>query len=94
MAESPDAAQRLLLSCLNEDRPERLSPEHLMLILRMAREKGCHIGVTYIMRELGYADPQPIDPKDELTDLLRQYLEQKKGSDRLEQRIERLRSVA
>ena len=30
-----DAAQRHLLACLNEDKPERLSPEQLVLLMRM-----------------------------------------------------------
>lgn len=96
-----DAAQRHLLACLNEDKPERLSPDHLMLVLRMARDKGHHGAFAHMCALLGYAEPQPINPKDELTELLREYLEAKKQEAGKSERIERaiasmqqLRSVA
>jgi hypothetical protein len=91
---TPDAAHRLLLSCLNEDRPERLTPEQFMLILRMSREKGCHIGVTYLMRELGYADPQPVEPLDEFAELQRQFNESVRVQARMVERMERLATPA
>jgi len=72
---SPDAAQRLLLDCLNEDRASRLSPEQVMLVLRMARDRGCHVGMQYIASELSYAEPQPIEPKDAADVLRRQILD-------------------
>lgn len=84
-----DAAQRHLLACLNEDKPERLSPDHLMLVLRMARDKGHHGAFAHMCALLGYAEPQPINPKDELTELLRDYLETKKQDDMKAARIER-----
>ena len=71
---SPDAAHRLLLGCLNEDRPERLSPDQVVFVLRLARERGCHIGAAYLMRQLGYADPVPVEPRDEMADLQRHFL--------------------
>lgn len=84
-----DAAQRHLLACLNEDKPERLSPDHLMLLLRMARDKGHHSAFAQMCSLLGYAEPQPINPKDELTELLREYLESKKTENEKATRIER-----
>lgn len=87
---APDAAHRLLLSCLNEDRPERLCPEQLLLILRMAREKGCHVGIAYILRELGYAEPQPVEPRDEMAELQRSYIESVQQQAKLAARMERL----
>lgn len=84
-----DAAQRHLLACLNEDKPERLSPDHLMLLLRLARDKGYHGAFAQMCALLGYAEPQPINPKDELTELLREYLEAKKVEGEKSARIER-----
>lgn len=84
------AAQRFLIDCLTEDRPARLSPEHLLLLLRIARERGVHDGMAYLSAALGYAEPQPVDPKDELSDLLRQNLEAHKEGQRRQERIERL----
>jgi hypothetical protein len=87
---APEAAHRLLLSCLNDDRPERLSPEQLMFVLRMGRERGVHVGITYILRELGYADPQPVEPVDELAELQRHYIDSVQQQVRLAARMERL----
>lgn len=84
-----DAAQRHLLACLNEDKPERLTPDHLMLVLRMARDKGHHSAFAHMCSLLGYSEPQPINPKDELAELLRDYLEAKKHDDDKSARIER-----
>lgn len=70
-----ESAQRLLLDCLNEDRPAKLSPEQVVLILRLARERGFHGGIGYMLSNLGYAPTNPIEPKDEAADLLRQVIE-------------------
>lgn len=96
---TPEAAQRLLLDCLNEDRPAKLSPEQVLFVLRLSREKGCHVGINFIAESLGYAEPVPIDPRDELTELLRQSNELRAQLLRSSERIERLvtpamRSVA
>jgi hypothetical protein len=85
-----DAAQRHLLACLNEDKPERLCPDDLLHLLRLARAVGCHSGVEYIAEALGYAKPQPIEPKDELGDLLRQYLQQRDQDKNRDERLQRL----
>lgn len=68
-----DEARRLLLDCLNPDRPHRLDPETLLLLLRIAREKGIHLAVSWILSSLGYAPPQPIEPEDQQAELIRQF---------------------
>lgn len=64
-------AQNLLLACLNNDRPEKLSPDQAMFIARKAKEKGCHIAINFICTSLGYSIPTPIEPKDEMAELLK-----------------------
>lgn len=97
---APDSAQRMLLDCMNEDRPAKLSPEQVLLVLRLARAKGYHAGMNFIASDLGYGTPVPIEPKDEAADLMRQYIEsvaeQKRTAERLERAVARLgmRSVA
>ncbi len=88
-----DAAQRHLLACLNEDKPERLSPEQLVLLMRMSREHGCHAVMSFLADSLGYAEPVPIDPRDELTELMRQYLQRRETDARKDERLERLISA-
>jgi len=96
-AKGIEAAQRQLLACLNPDRNEKLGPEEVLLILRMARERGCHVGMQYLCAALSYAEPVPIEPKDEADELRRQVLvmgrELQRVLTRLEQ-LERPRSVA
>lgn len=89
-----DIAGRLLADCLNEAKREKLSPEQVLLGLRLAREKGCHAGMTFIARELGYADPQPIEPEDEKAKLQREFIESTKALAKMAQRIEHLERPA
>lgn len=70
---APDAAQRALLDCMNEDRPAKLSPEQVLLVLRLARAKGFHDGMNFIAGDLGYGTPVPIEPRDEVADLMREF---------------------
>jgi hypothetical protein len=70
-AKGMDAAQRHLLNCLNLDRNEKLSPDEVLLIARMARDVGCHVYVEYLAQALSYSKPEPIEPVDELKELLR-----------------------
>ena len=71
---APDAAQRKLLDCLNEDRPHHLTPGQMMMVLRMARHRGFHDAADFMMSELGYAPPVPVDPRDEAAELQRQFI--------------------
>ena len=71
---SIEDARRLLLDALNPERPNKLSPEQVLLILREARKVNCHAAIAYINRECGYADPQPIEPEDERAALQREFV--------------------
>lgn len=69
-----DAAQRLLLDCMNPDRPAHLTPEQMVLLLRKARQQGHHATLEWLLADLGYAKPIPIDPRDEVAELQRQFI--------------------
>lgn len=86
----PDAAGRQLADCLNDAKREKLSPEQVVLILRLARERNCHAGMVYLARELGYADPQAIEPEDEKAKLQREYIEAARAIAKMAARIEQL----
>jgi hypothetical protein len=85
-----DAAQRHLLACLNDSKPERLTPDQVVYVARLARDVGCHAYAEYIAETLSYALPVPIEPHDELGDLLRQYLQQKEEQKSKDERLQRL----
>ena len=87
---SPESAQRALLDCLNDDRPAKLSPDQVKLVLKLARDKGFHGGVAYLLADLGYAPTTPIDPKDEATELQRQYIEAASHMTELAARMEQM----
>lgn len=89
-----DAAQRHLLACLNEAKAERLCPEQLVLLMRMGREQGCHEVMRFIAAALGYAEPLPIEPKDEAAELQRRFIEASAQLARMAERIERLHEFA
>lgn len=88
-----DAAHRLLLQCLNEDRQEKLGPEQVLFILKLAREAGFHDGINFISRESGYSDPQPMDPEDEKTLLMRAFIDAQKNMKQIADRMERFGMV-
>jgi hypothetical protein len=93
-AKGIEAAQRYLLSCLNADRAEKLSPAEVMYVMRMARDKGCHAGMQYTAATLSYSMPIPVEPKDEADDLRRQLLEMGKRLEAGFARLEKLEQRA
>jgi hypothetical protein len=72
---APDQAQRKLLNALDDSRPENLKPSQVMLILRLAKERGFHEGIGYVLNDLSYAPTHPVEPKDESAELMRQVIE-------------------
>jgi hypothetical protein len=51
---SADVAYGRLRHCLQEDRPEKLSPNEVLHIARRAADVGCHAVADYFGRECGY----------------------------------------
>jgi len=84
-----DAATRLL-NCLDHNRPEKLSPEDLLVLLKKGRERDCHVVMEYLAAECGYAAPMPLDPGDELAELQRRYIESVSEQKHIVDRLERL----
>jgi hypothetical protein len=69
------AAPRRLIDCLNDARPEKLSPDELLKLARWGKEIGCHALASYFNAEAGYSAPVPIDPEDEKAELERKTIE-------------------
>lgn len=88
---SPESAQRALLDCLNDERPAKLSPDQVRLILKLARDKGYHGGIAYLLADLGYAPTTPIEPKDEVAELRREYIA---AASQLTETVERMERMA
>lgn len=62
---APDHAARLLLDCLNHDRAEKLAISQLMMIMRMARDRGYHAAMIYFANDCGY-DAHPVTRAEEV----------------------------
>jgi len=84
----PDHAARWVNDCLNADRREHFSPDHLFLILRIARQAGIHTGMAFIAEDCGYRAPAPVDPADAADELRRRYIEAARGMAEMAKRIE------
>ncbi len=83
----PEHAARWLNDCLNGDRREHLHLDHLLQLLRMGREGGAHAAMTYLADDVGYK-ATPVEPADEHTELMRQYVSAAKAMGEIAKRIE------
>lgn len=86
----PQDAGKWLLDCVNPARKDKLCLEQVLWILRESRAIGCHAGMAYIAKDVGYAEPQPIEPEDEYGQLQRTFTESVKAQSALVARMEQL----
>lgn len=70
-----DTAANWLRDCLNPDRREKLSPQQVLLVLKLARQAGHHAAAAFLMAECGYAEPVPVEPIDVAAKLQRQFID-------------------
>jgi len=70
---TPETAAAWLRACLNVERAEKLSPGHVLQIKRMAKQAGSTAAIQYEAQQLHFQVTW-IEPEDELTKLLREYL--------------------
>lgn len=82
-----ESAYARLKACLDDAKHERLSPDEIIGIAKMAREQGCHAWAQFVATELGYAAPVALDPEDERAALQREFVD---GVARLEALARRL----
>ena len=83
----PETAQGWVADCINPDRRQNSSPDHLFLLLRLAREAGIHTGMDVIAEEIGYR-AEPVNPVDERDALMREFVQAGKSMESLVKRIE------
>ncbi len=88
LGSKPSSASQWLRDCLNQDRAERMNPDQVFMLLRLARAADYHAAKHWLDSELGYEQGRPLKPEDEaaslthrLTDLVR---ESRTIADRLE----------
>lgn len=83
-------AQKLLLNCLNDDRPEKLSPDQAFFIENLAKRAGSHVAIEFRCRAMSYTIPTPIQPRDEAAQLQREFIEASRAMTDMMQRMEYL----
>lgn len=88
-----DDAGRWLSKCLDRERPEKLSFEQLLYLLRLGHDAGCHVAMQYLAAEAGY-HATPIEPLDERAALERQFIDSVRALHAIESRMERLAGLA
>lgn len=64
-AKSVDDARKHLLDCLNPERNEKLDPEQVVMLFRLAREADFHLAKHWLDTETGYQPSLPANPADE-----------------------------
>ena len=80
-------AQKLLLACLNDDRPEKLSPDQAYFIEKLAKASGCHVAIEYRAKDMSYSTPLPIEPEDEKAKLMREFIAAQKAMSAITERL-------
>lgn len=88
---SADDAAQWVKDCLNRNRREKFDPEEVMWLLKKGREKGCHAPIQFMCEQCGYTPPEPVNAEDELSRMLREYLEIEQRRSALQPRIEEAR---
>lgn len=89
-AKGPEEAQKRLLACLDPSLPAKLAPEEVVFLLRLAKAKGCHVGMHWICDDLSYTHPIPIEPREEAAELQKQFIAATEAMQKLAQRMETL----
>lgn len=79
-----------LKACLRDDKPEKLDPQELILILAKGREAGAHDAMYFMADAANYERPAPSSPRDEMAKLQRDYIEAAKTMQQIALRIERV----
>jgi hypothetical protein len=91
----PESQYARLKACLNAEKDERLT---LGQIIALCRFCGTYDALHFMADELDHERPAKRAPEDELAVLIREYLKNKSENSKLEPRIEerinKLRSVA
>ena len=87
-----DHAAARIRDCLNHDRRERFTPDQVLMILRIGHQIGCHAGMVFMSRELGYSDPIPVEPEDEVARLQRDFIEASKALVSMASKIDQMQA--
>lgn len=72
---------------LNPDKRDKLSPEQVVLILRLAGEVGYHGAIGFVTFSAGYEAPRHLAPQDQTSELQRQFIEAVEGLQAIQKQL-------
>ncbi|MES2319974.1 MAG: hypothetical protein V4631_21040 [Pseudomonadota bacterium] len=76
--------------CLNPDRAAEFHPSHVQFLLREACKVDFHESMNFMCGDAGYRNPAPIDPEDEKSRLMREFIDATERNERLVEQIKHL----
>ncbi len=94
--QSPDAAARKMLDCVNPGRSERLSLSQVMRVMAWARDAGHHGPMSWVCNEIGY-EARPVtraEEVDRVASVVEQSSRQLAIAVATLERLQRVRGVA
>lgn len=83
-----DQAAGWLRDCLNPARREKLAPEQVLLILRMARQAGVHSAMNFLAFDTGYK-ASPVDPQTQEQELQQRFVDAVDGLTAIQAQLQR-----
>ena len=87
----PDKNQEnYLRDCLDRSRNQKLDPEQIIFILKLAKEKGCHTGMNFINATCDYELPKPVNKKEKRAELQQEFIKAVKSLGELGSQLDNL----
>lgn len=83
-------ARRTVLKWCDAERNDKPSLEQLLFLLKKGREQGCHVFAAFLMSQAGYAEPTPVEPRDEAAELQRAFIRSVAEQKALLERLQRV----
>lgn len=87
-----DQAAGWLRDCLNPARREKLAPEQVMLILRLAHDAGYHAAMQFVAFDTGYK-ATPVDPVSQVEQLQERFCDSVQALSQMAAKLERMQRV-
>ncbi|WP_018935677.1 MULTISPECIES: hypothetical protein [unclassified Thioalkalivibrio] len=81
---------RHLNHCLDTERAEKLSLGELVWLLQAGSRAGVHTAMAHLAESAGYAEPKPVTPEEQQSELQREYIAAAKAMEQVVKRMERL----
>ena len=88
-SKSRKAAGSWLYDCLNIDRPAKLDLEDVEALLRLGRDRGCHVAMHMLADGTNYERPAAVAPKSPRAELLERQAAHAAEIARLQREIDR-----